>query len=239
MTFIRSLSRSAPAHPGLSTDDLGANMTAAIVPITGAVRRRIRTRPWGQSRTTRPLSGAVLVTSLIILTIMTIIGVNAMRSIVLEERMAGNLKELAGSFQAAEAGAQAALTAVEKSAAPPRPDQWGTGSLFESCSIRDADDASACTVLIDSLTDWNGSAEPTMGVTLSSFGGGALTGLADAQQPRIIVESRYVGLGEEENFEVAVQRLGVHLYSVTALGTGPGGQAETVLQTTIPKVFSW
>jgi len=201
----------------------------------------MRVQPGGSPpcRAPRTLNGAVLVTSLIILTIMTVIGINAMRSIVLEERMAGNLKEQAEAFQAAEAGIQAALTAVEQSAQPPRPDQWGAGSLFESCRMTDADTASACTLLEETLANWNGSTEPTMGATLSSFGGTSISSLADARQPRIVVESRYVGLGEEENFEVAVQRRGVHLYTVTALGTGEGGQSEIILQATIPKVYAW
>jgi Tfp pilus assembly protein PilX len=208
-------------------------------PVMLAVPGRVRPYHSTPVRVARPSRGAVLVTSLIILTIMTIIGVNAMRAIVLEERMAGNLKEQAGAFQAAEAGVQAALTAIEQRDQPPRPDQWGAGSLFESCGMTDADDARACTLLEDTLADWTAVTEPTMGAALSSFGGTALTGVTDAKQPRVVVESRYVGLGEEENFEVAVQRRGVNLYTVTALGTGPGGQSEIILQATIPKVYDW
>jgi len=48
--------------------------------------------------------GAVLITGLVILLLMTIIGVVAMRHSLLEERMSGNFKELQRSFQAAEAG---------------------------------------------------------------------------------------------------------------------------------------
>jgi Tfp pilus assembly protein PilX len=153
--------------------------------------------------------------------------------------MAGNLKEQAGAFQAAEAGAQAALTAIEQSAQPPRPNTWGDGSIFDACKMTDADATAACTLLEDALADWNDSTVPDQGVTLSSFGGTALTDLAEAKQPRVIVESRYVGLGEEENFEVLVQRRGVHLYTATALGIGPSGQSEIILQTTIPKVYAW
>ncbi len=47
--------------------------------------------------------GAVLAISLIILLLMTIIGVSAMRSTTLQEKMAGNLRDYNVAFQAAEA----------------------------------------------------------------------------------------------------------------------------------------
>ncbi len=46
--------------------------------------------------------GAVLITSLMILLVLTLIGVTAMTTSTLEERMAGNLKDVNLAFQAAE-----------------------------------------------------------------------------------------------------------------------------------------
>ncbi len=46
--------------------------------------------------------GAVLIISLIMLLVLTIIGVNAMRTTMLEEKMAGNLRDKNLAFQAAE-----------------------------------------------------------------------------------------------------------------------------------------
>ncbi len=46
--------------------------------------------------------GAVLVVSLMILLVLTLIGVTAMTTSTLEERMAGNLKDVNLAFQAAE-----------------------------------------------------------------------------------------------------------------------------------------
>ena len=48
--------------------------------------------------------GAVLAISLIILLLMTLIGVSAMQSTTLQEKMAGNLRDANLAFQAAEAG---------------------------------------------------------------------------------------------------------------------------------------
>lgn len=50
----------------------------------------------------RRQGGAVLVVGLIILVILTLLGVQAMRSNVLQERMAGNMRERNLAFQAAE-----------------------------------------------------------------------------------------------------------------------------------------
>lgn len=47
--------------------------------------------------------GVVLITGLVFLVMMTILGVTAMQNTVLEERMAGNLRDENLAFQAAEA----------------------------------------------------------------------------------------------------------------------------------------
>lgn len=48
-------------------------------------------------------TGSVLIISLVILIVMTLIGITAMGSSTLQERMAGNSRDMAVSFQAAEA----------------------------------------------------------------------------------------------------------------------------------------
>lgn len=52
----------------------------------------------------RRQAGAILVVSLILLLIMTLIGVFAMRGTIMEERMAGNMRDRSLAFQAAEGG---------------------------------------------------------------------------------------------------------------------------------------
>lgn len=49
-------------------------------------------------------SGAVLIVALIMLLLMTVLGLTAMNTVTMEERMAGNLRDLNLAFQAAEAG---------------------------------------------------------------------------------------------------------------------------------------
>lgn len=194
-------------------------------------------RPSVFSRTPRRARGAVLVTGLIILAVMTVLGVSSMRGTVLEERMAGNLKDQTNAFQAGEAGIQAALTAIERKPLPPATNAWGSGTLGEACKVIDPNTADSCTVLDTVLANWRGSAAPTSGVALASYGGAPLGGLTSAQQPRIVVESRYYPVSLES--ECLDRRCGIHFYTVSALGIGPSGKSETILQSTIAKVYGW
>lgn len=59
--------------------------------------------------TVRRQRGVALVTSLVILLILTIIGIAAMRTSSLEERMAGNVQDTTYAFQAAESGLNRAI----------------------------------------------------------------------------------------------------------------------------------
>lgn len=177
--------------------------------------------------------GAVLITGLLILAVMTILGLGSLRGTILEERMAGNLKEQATAFQAAEAALQAALTVIERSPTPPAVDAWGPGSLTDACKVTDPDGSGACTQLQSVLGDWRAGTDPVQGIPLASLGDGAF---GDGLQPRVTVEQRYV---TPLDFESAAQGRGIYFYTVTALGMGQVGQSRTILQSTIPKVFTW
>ncbi len=193
--------------------------------------------PFAPARlTARGENGAVLITGLLILAVMTILGLGSMRGTILQERMAGNLKEQASAFQAAEAALQAALTAIERSPSPPDLDAWGSGSLVDGCKVTDPDGADACSHMDAVLADWRASTTPVQGVPLASLDGSARLGGEETPQPRVTVEERYVA---PLDFEAASQGRGTYFYTVTALGTGPAGQSKTILQTTIPRVFAW
>jgi type IV pilus assembly protein PilX len=94
--------------------------------------------------------GAVLVVSLLILLIMTIIGVTAMQTTSLEERMAGNLLDQRLAFQTTEAALRTAEEAVEALVAYPSTtgyygetadDPYDSGTAWSSISKLDIDDA--------------------------------------------------------------------------------------------------
>lgn len=177
--------------------------------------------------------GAVLITGLLVLTVMTILGLASMRGTILQERMAGNLKEQASAFQAAEAALQAALTAIEESPSPLALDAWGKGGLVDACKVSDLGDAQGCTYLKDLLSDWRSAPNPTWGVPITSLGG-AWQGLA--REPRVVAEVRYVA---PLDLESASQGRGIYYYTVTALGIGQAGQSRAIVQSTIPRVFAW
>lgn len=188
--------------------------------------------------------GAVLVTGLIILAVMTIIGVGSMRTLVLNERMAGNLYDQHAAFQAAEAGAQAALTYITGQTAPIVPTSNGAYKVWPGCTIADgpapncsAAGASAhpCCRLYDVLDDWT-TGTPTEGIALDGFGGSPLSSISAAYQPRVLIESRYI---VPLDVEAAARGAGVHFYTATAVGAGPSENTRALLQTTIPRVYAW
>ncbi len=57
-------------------------------------------------------TGAVLIVSLLMLMVMTLIGVTAMQSNLLQEKMAGNFKDMNTAFQAAEAALRDGETTI-------------------------------------------------------------------------------------------------------------------------------
>lgn len=84
------------------------------------------------SVTRRRQQGAALVIGLIILVVLTLIGVQAMRTNIVQERMAGNMRERNVAFQAAEAAlrvGEAAGPFVTSNLALANPAAWdGSGS---------------------------------------------------------------------------------------------------------------
>lgn len=79
--------------------------------------------------------GAVLAVSLIFLLILTILGVSSMRSTVLEEKMAGNMRDRSLAFQAAEVALRDAEAFIESIVS--------AGGFV--CDVNDIDDPTAIT----------------------------------------------------------------------------------------------
>jgi len=190
--------------------------------------------PYASRGRVRGQRGAVLVVGLAILAVMTILGVGSMRSSLLEERMSGNLRQQTDAFEAAEAGVQAALTAIEDRQLPPTPNLWGAGSIGAGCLAVDAVDSTHCARLDAVLADWRGTGVPSGGVPITNFGGAELSGAAE--QPRIVIEQQFVPINSL-GFDEHARQLGVSFFTVTALGTGTNGQSGRIVQTTIAKVY--
>ena len=75
-------------------------------------------------------SGMVLVISLIMLLLLTLIGVTAMQTTTLEEKMAGNLRDKSLAFQAAESALRAAENSLNPPAVLPTFTAAGTGGFY-------------------------------------------------------------------------------------------------------------
>ncbi|BAZ93315.1 hypothetical protein TspCOW1_17460 [Thiohalobacter sp. COW1] len=80
------------------------------------------TRKTGHHRMTpaigRRQQGAILAVSLIMLLVMTLIGVTAMQNTIMEQRMAGNTRDINLAFQAAEAALREGEVALEAASLP-------------------------------------------------------------------------------------------------------------------------
>lgn len=192
-------------------------------------------------------SGAVLILGLVVLLVITMLGINGMRTTVMQERMAGNLRQNNTALQAAEAALQAGLAYIESRSSPPRADRAGTDFVWPACRVSDASANSetdtdphggACAGLDSVLSNWQGDlAGVSEGVgyhdVLAALGEyGNLPGVI--AQPRLYIQVRYV---PPLDVEQAAQGAGVHYYTVTAIGFGASAQARAIVQSTIAKVF--
>jgi type IV pilus assembly protein PilX len=167
--------------------------------------------------------GAVLIVGLVMMLLLTIIGLAAIRGGDLQERMAGNMRDLNLAFQAAEAGLRAGEDVQNKvplpkydgtvvgyypdlntasSSFPPRPSAW-TKAQWESKSV-----------LLAANT---------------------LSGVAE--QPRYVVEQLIVPVspanqGGAVDIESMEKMADAEYFRITSRGIGGTNDAEVVLQST-------
>lgn len=163
--------------------------------------------------------GAVLVTALLLLIVLTIIGVTVMQMSRMQERMAGNSRDVNLSFQAAEGSMRAAEQYIRQqnnrpvacSTAPC--DVWSEGTLTNAANLDAA---------------WWAANGQTYGMT-------AMGGLRET--PQAIVEE--LGFVRTDGGVVMGQEPpdGRDFYQVTSRSTGGSGLAETVLQSTYTRRF--
>lgn len=169
--------------------------------------------------------GAVLITGLTILVVMTLIGITAMQTTVLEERMAGNLRQQNEALQASEAGLQLGLTYLEGLLEAPFVDDV---KVWSGCAV----DGATCTKRGDEAWLATNGVGYDDGTYLA--GVSALTGLSS--QPLIAIEERYP---PPLDVEAAALGCGPHFYTVYSSGSGTSDEARSLLRTTIAKVYRW
>jgi type IV pilus assembly protein PilX len=212
----------------------------------------MRRRAYGRARPTRARGrqqGAVLILGLVILLVVTMVGISGQQSTVLQERMAGNMRQNNVALQAAEAALQVGLAYVDE-----QHDLHGAISATDSgadfvwtpCTVADAQAPEStatdpCTRIEGVLANWRGRADdlsrgaPYADVAaLTSAGyGGPFPGVV--AQPRLYIEARKDTL-DEDALDAQMQSWGVlTYYTVTAVGFGGNEQARAIVQSTIAK----
>ncbi len=166
--------------------------------------------------------GAALIVSLLILLVMTIIGVTAMQTNILEEKMAGNDRDRSLSLQAAEAALRAGEDTIEAIVSPAAAFDGTTAGLYPEDSNVD--------VFADAT--WTAGNSIEYGTAIANVG----------TQPRYIIE--LIGeIGSATN-DVNIGGYGetsgqgtLNSFLITARGTGGSENAVTLLQSYYAKRF--
>ena len=175
----------------------------------------VKTQPHTQQR------GAILVTSMLLLLVLTIIGVTVMQMSRMQERMAGNSRDINLAFQAAEGALRGAEAFVEALNDPPvncstSPCEiWAEGSIEGTTANQNAE-----------WWETNG----------QTFGLEPIDGVRET--PGAVIEQlAFVstdGGGLVRGHDVPDGR---DFFQVTARSTGGSGEAEIVLQSTYATKF--
>ncbi len=170
--------------------------------------------------TSRTQRGAVLVISLFILSLMSLIGATAMQTTVLEERMAGNLRDQGLAFQSAEAALRNAEEFIEGLV-----DVSGftnSGGLYTLGSVPD----------LHGPSTWQGTASIA-----------ATSSLPDVSTPHYLVEERG-RINAQGGTSINIGNYGssaaggmVRGFRIIARGTGGTGDAQAILESYYGKQF--
>lgn len=184
-------------------------------------------------------TGAALIVSLIFLLVLTMLGLSAMSTTTLEERMAGNMQSRMLAFQAAEAALREGESWLGPKLQPPAvcasspcgdDNVWQAGSLDELDDDLDmADSDWWTTVGKNASTEYKG---------IESDGSPA--GYPDvAENPRHTVEHRHFDpdTASATCTSYSSPCTGRHFYRVTARGVGKNENADAIIQSTYAKRF--
>jgi type IV pilus assembly protein PilX len=162
--------------------------------------------------------GAILITALLMLLTLTVLGISVVQMSRMQERMAGNTRDLNISFQGAEAALRAGEAVVDVPAAATLIPCAGAGCVQPRDTLP---------LLADQAQAWwdtNGSA--FAGLPSGGSNGGP------ANNPQYVVEE----LNEGDQLMQSVEDQSLRFfYQVTARSTGASGSTNTVLQTTFAK----
>lgn len=173
-----------------------------------------------ENKTLRVLNaqrGAALIISLVFMLILTIIGAASMQSATLQERMAGNARNLDQAFQAAEAALREAETELAKVSVGPFN---GSGGLYLSCADP-ADSRTSC-----KEPAWNDHASNGWKVLPANTVAGV------SRQPEFVIEELSTIADPDAALDSDKTIATMGYYRVTARGYGSSDRGMVVLSTT-------
>lgn len=163
----------------------------------------------------------MLIISLLMLLIMTLLGITAMNSTTLEEKMAGNMRDRNTAMQASEAALKATEAALDALGSTP--------SEVVSCH------ASTCAWprgTTPDLATQSASWWVSNGVEYGTAGSVNIAGVAS--DPRVVVE---VQADIPDDLIGGGTGTGIMFYRITARATGATDDAQVIVQTTHNKLY--
>jgi len=167
-------------------------------------------------------SGSVLIISLIVMLVLTILGVSGMKSSVLEEKMAGNMRDSQLAFQAAEATLREAEQYIEDNiVSTANFDTDGSDGLYDKSQQH-----------LGNTISWDAADS----LEYSDFS----TGYAINTPPRYVIQhlasqQNNVDTLNMDNYGQGTGAGRIEMFLITARATGSSGNSVVMLQTTYGK----
>lgn len=157
--------------------------------------------------------GAALLIALVLLLVLTILGVTAMQTTTMQERMAGNLRDRMVAFEAAEAALREGEAYLEAFTVPPSP--TGEQGFYSEADYGDGEDSQWEQV------DWDDDGQ-VREIDVDGTHDGARYIVEDIEAFQEAGGVVVTGEADQEQY----------IYRVTAVGTGVGPDATVMLQST-------
>lgn len=169
--------------------------------------------------------GAILVTSLLLLLILTVLGIAMMKMTNMQDRMAGNTRDMNLAFQGAEAAVRAGEEELRVLVAP------AGGPQLQATVDCDICDRGVLPVDLDTpgRFNWAADAKPAAGI--------ATPGKLDQDPQYKIEHTQFVANGIDCGTTDANCNAGRDVFTVTGRSTGASGRTNTVVQTTYARRF--
>ncbi|GJM09034.1 MAG: hypothetical protein DHS20C11_13100 [Lysobacteraceae bacterium] len=177
---------------------------------------------------TQRQDGVALIVGLLVLIIFAILGVSAMNTTLLQERMAGSFQGSVMAFNASESALRAGETWLLDLECPP-PDPSSSDRMWDMQGL-DADHASG---QIQSF--WYDHAWPTGVGATPAFDFAAVTGSTLSSNPRYVIEELpplSSAVAEAHGGIAGTGDVSYTRYRITARGTGPTGNEYVLTQST-------